>query len=558
MAATEMTPLLPKAAPSAAGNQHLKRKGLFSPYRRTLLATFLLSTTFSFLYAYRIFNCQEYYDDPAHPPYDGPASGDACAVTAIDSRTAKDITFMIMLTKFSGTLNLIVTTWEIKNWGLRTAIINQTFWPALRNLTQIYATLVGGRVGITIMQSTQLITILGGGAGYLLCVNSYMAEVVGPEERTAAFGVLAGIAMLGVANGYICGGLSNDLIDLSAPFEITFCLLVGSTLFTGLCLPYIPPGGFPVKPDPDAPSENSTTEEPKKPESVFAFLHCLRIFLPAKYADGNGKGRFWSLPLLGFGAFSSVMATAHVPLMLQLTATNQYGFKPGDNGFLMSGNALSRAAFLTLAFPRLIAWGRKLFTQRTATDTAPVDVLPVVESVGNTVPPAESETMTYTSAFEPSASSSERDEGVYKCQGVNPPERMPPADRNNLKKHGQHGSAFDLAFWRYSMTIDAFLVALLVFSASPAHIWAGALMLPLASGTAPACKGVLLDMVPAVRKSDALSAIALVETTAMILSVSLYGALFAFLSNLGRPNLVFLFNALTALLSAVLGSLGPK
>jgi hypothetical protein len=182
------------------------------------------------------------------------------------------------------------------------------------------------------MQSTQLITILGGGAGYLLSVNSYMAEVVEPEERTAAFGVLAGIAMLGVANGtfqhnessayrsklsglagYICGGLSNDLIGLSAPFEITFCLLVGSTIFTALCLPYVPPGGFPVKPDPDAPTiENSTTEEPKKPESVFAFLHCLRIFLPAKYADGKGKGRFWGLPLLGFGAFWSVMATAYV------------------------------------------------------------------------------------------------------------------------------------------------------------------------------------------------------------------------------------------------------
>jgi hypothetical protein len=50
------------------------------------------------------------------------------------------------------------------------------------------------------MQSTQLITILGDGAGYLLPVNLYMAEVVEPEERTVAFGVLAGIAMLGVAN----------------------------------------------------------------------------------------------------------------------------------------------------------------------------------------------------------------------------------------------------------------------------------------------------------------------------------------------------------------------
>ncbi|KAJ7110649.1 hypothetical protein C8R44DRAFT_261967 [Mycena epipterygia] len=517
MTATEGTPLLTKGA----GNEHVKRKGFFSPYRRVLLATFLLSTTFAFtatplFYAYRIFNCQEYYD--SHPPYEG--TGDACAVTAIDTRTAKDITVMVTLTTFSGTLNLIVTTWQIKNLGLRTAIVNQTFWPALRNLTQIYATMTGGRLGITVMQCTQLITILGGGAGYLLSANSYMAEVVEPEERTAAFGVLAGMAMLGVANGYICGGLSNDFFGLSAPFEITFCLLVGSTLFTAFCLPYIPPGGFPSKTDPNS----SSGQEPKNDESLFAFLHCLRIFLPAKYADG--KGRFWGLPLLAFGAFWSVMATAYVPLMLQLTATNQYGFKPGDNGFLMSGNALSRAAFLTLAFPRIIARGRNLFSQLTA--TAPP-----------ALPPAEGP-LTETNCLEPNevASVETTTESPATLQDA-----IPPTDK-------KYGSAFDLAFLRYSMVVDAFLVGLLVFSSTSAHIWAGALILPLASGTAPACKGVLLDMVPASRKSDALSAIALVETTAMITTVSLYGALFAFLSEIGHPNLVFVFNALTALLSA--------
>ncbi|KAJ7458488.1 hypothetical protein FB451DRAFT_1097610, partial [Mycena latifolia] len=504
MTATEATPLL-----APAPNAHLKRKGFFSPYRRVLLTTFLLSTTFAFtatplFYAYRIFNCQEYYEDPAHPPYEG--TSDACALPAIETGTAKDITVMVTLTTFSGTLNLIVTTWQIKDWGLRKAIIHQTFWPALRNLTQIYATLIGGRLGITIMQSTQLITILGGGAGYLLSANSYMAEVVEPEERTAAFGVLAGIAMLGVANGYICGGLSNDFIGLSAPFEITFCLLVGSTLFTAFCLPYIPPGGFPdTKTDANAPAANS-----KDKESLFAFLHCLRIFLPARYADGSG--RFWGLPLLAFGAFWSVMATAYVPLMLQLTATNQYGFKPGDNGFLMSSNALSRAAFLTLAFPRIIARGRKFLLRRTATPA---------------VPPAEID-----GALEGHAT-----------PVTEPPAPLPSGDK-------PHGSAFDLAFLRYSMIVDAVLVALLVFSSSSVHIWAAALILPLASGTAPACKGVLLDMVPAARKSDALSAIALVETTAMITTVSLYGALFALLSSLGRANLVFVFNALTALLSA--------
>jgi hypothetical protein len=36
----------------------------------------------------------------------------------------------------------------------------------------------------------------------------------------------------------------------------------------------------------------------------------------------------------------------------------------------------------------------------------------------------------------------------------------------------------------------------------------------------------------------------------MILTVSLYGAFFALLSDLGHPNLVFLFNTLTVLLSS--------
>ncbi|KAJ6488905.1 hypothetical protein C8R45DRAFT_993143 [Mycena sanguinolenta] len=522
MPATEDTPLLPNLKPS--GNDHFKRKGLFSTYRRILLATFLLSTTFAFTatplyYAYRIFNCQEYYDDPTHPPYQG--SGDACSVPAIESRTATDIAVMITLTTFSGTLNLIVTTWEIKNWGLRRAIINQTFWPALRNLTQIYATLVGGRLGITIMQSTQLITILGGGAGYLLSVNSYMAEVVEPEERTAAFGVLAGTAMLGVANGYVCGGLSNDYISLSAPFEITFCLLIGSTLFTAFCLPYIPPGGFST---PTPGQQLQAKKDSTSDGSVFAFLHCLRIFLPAKYADG--KGTFWGLPLLGFGAFWSVMATAYVPLMLQLTATNQYGFKPGDNGFLMSSNALSRAAFLTLAFPRLIAWGRKWLSARRAERSAVV-----------AVPAAEVPTM--------------EGEAEPPVLAVAPPARSPSTVQQSANARMQSSaSAFDLEFLRYSMVLDALLVVSLVLHTNPWHMWAAAIILPLVSGTAPACKGVLLDMVPAARKSDALSAIALVETSAMITTVSLSGALFAFLSNIGRPNLVFLFNALTALLSA--------
>ncbi|KAJ7846792.1 hypothetical protein B0H13DRAFT_1907599 [Mycena leptocephala] len=411
-----------------------------------------------------IFNCQEYYNDPVHPPYDGPASGDACAVTAIDSRTAKDIAVMITLT---------------------TCVPPPLSHRILSNLTCVAGSAGGRSAGDNNHAEHAAHHDPGRRAGYLLSVNSYMAEVVEPEERTPRLGV--------GGDSYVGRGECNDLIGLSAPFKSPSASS-WLDVFTALCLPYVPPGGFPVKPDPDAPT--SRTQPPKSRRSrICVRLPALPADLPPSEVRGRkGKGRFWGLPLLVSAPFA-VDAPTHCdePVWIQT----------GDNGFLCDVGQRPLARRIPHArVPALIAWGRKVFAQRTATDAPPVDVLPavesllVVESVGDPVPPAESE-------------------------------------GHNLKKHGQHGSAFDLAFLRYSMIIDAFLVALLVFSTSPAHIWAGALILPLASGTAPACKGVLLDM-----------------TTAMILTVSLYGALFALLSDLGRPNLVFLFNALTALLSA--------
>lgn len=85
--------------------------------------------------------------------------------------------------------------------------------------------------GVRIMQLTQYITILGGGAGYFLAgtlhfysskqvfhqlnclplANSYVAELIPPEERTAAFGVLQGVAMLGTATGELALSLFVQL-----------------------------------------------------------------------------------------------------------------------------------------------------------------------------------------------------------------------------------------------------------------------------------------------------------------------------------------------------------
>ena len=64
-------------------------------------------------------------------------------------------------------MNLFISGWTVKKIGPRAALIVQTFVPAIRVLTQIIGVIAGKRAGIIIIQSTQLITMLGGPAGYM-------------------------------------------------------------------------------------------------------------------------------------------------------------------------------------------------------------------------------------------------------------------------------------------------------------------------------------------------------------------------------------------------------
>ena len=85
----------------------------------------------------------------------------------------------------------------------------------------------------------------------------------------------------------------------------------------------------------------------------------------------------------------------------------------------------------------------------------------------------------------------------------------------------KHGSAFDLLFLQFSIFLDGLLTALVTFSSSRTHIYIAAGVLPFASGTGSAVKGVVMDLVDGEEKADALSGIALIEKLGMSYSFSL-------------------------------------
>ncbi|ORY86053.1 hypothetical protein BCR35DRAFT_302705 [Leucosporidium creatinivorum] len=503
MAASESTPLLANKAtePPAA---IARSSGLFPPFRRLLLVSLLLSVAFvstatPLLYQMKVMServCEEW---------------EACSARQASKLAAQNISLMVTLTTLSGILNLFSTGWLMRRYGPRFAMVMQTLVPCLRNVAQTCAVLDGGILGIRLLQWTQLMTIFGGGAGYMLTANTFVNALVTPEERTASFGILQGVFMFGSMVGFSIGGLVGDRFGDAAPFEVTLSLLIISTILSSAFLPYIAPE--PV--------------DEKGGTGIGSMLKPLLVLGPRrteKEEGGDGK-RYWGVPLLTFGTAMGVFASAYVPMMLQMVATNEFGFGVKKNGYMMSLTSASRGAFLTLLFPRIIALGRRLYTNPKAspppTPSEPSGPLPTT--------PAD---------FEPLSALPEAP-----AEEPTPPPKPTDAD---------HGSHFDLAFLRSSLVVDALLTAGASFISEGWHIYAAALILPLASGTAPAAKGVLLELVPAAQQSEALAGIALVETIAMTLTVSVFGLVFAYLSEIGQPFLVFDLNAAVALLAAII------
>ncbi|GMK57959.1 hypothetical protein CspeluHIS016_0407930 [Cutaneotrichosporon spelunceum] len=545
------------------------RRAYFPPLYRVYFTSFIVGITFSFtqtalIYSFRTMTCDEYY---ATRKFTG--VGDRCAIHAIESSTARSVALMSAITTGCTLVNLFTSAWFISRWGVKAAMFQQTFWAALRNLTQIYAQTVGGSRGMTIITTTQVFNVMGSAGGFQLCANAFVAMLSDDEARTANFGVLGGVFMFGSGIGYTAGGVSEHLWGYLAPFQGAFCLLVFSTVFGIFFLPHCTPQ--------------------HKQEEKQGFLAPLKVFVPRARVGG---GRDWNLTLLGLGTFFAVLATGYVPMMLQLVATNVFGFTPDTSGYMLSLNLLVRGFFLAQCFPPIISRGRRWLTP---TPQSPQPKAP--PELPQPAPTPSPTTLSHSpgpdrvrrlssrlSTRRPSSppipnvprrrSSSRRASTNSNSPNTPPPPYILPSSAEHpFDPNGaeipdaagepivdlapapadvQHGALFDLLFLRYSILLDGILTSVVTFASGPWHMYAAAGVLPFASGTGPASKGVTLEFVPAHERADALSAIALVEKLAQVSTIGLFGYLFSLLSDAGVPTLVFAANGAAALIGFAL------
>ncbi|KAI1814427.1 hypothetical protein GGS20DRAFT_412330 [Poronia punctata] len=530
MAADERTPLLPDGTSNGHGNGHgngntdVSSKNpagsetiIFGPANRILLAGFLMAFTLGItqvpiLYVFRLMECEIFYQH-------NPPSPLKCQRREIDAGTALQFSVLGMSTSLSGVINLFVCGYFIKLWGPRWSFVSQTMLLGLRVSTQVIGVTLGGRTGEIVFQTCQAIGMVGGPRGYQLVLNTAVSEVVAPKDRTAVFGRLQGSIMLGTAFGYLCksvfpfcllffffffvhlphyiyyeltmnrkkkkvGGVLGDIYNIRRPFEVAFFLYLISSLYGALFLP----------------STGTTTAKTKVPgtaaRGLNSFFAPLRVIVPHKYRLESGQVmKNYGMVFLALGIFLGVFASGYAPLLLQMYATSTFHFTTTSNGWLMFLTSSIRGLFLLFAFPHIVRVGRLWYN---------------------------------------------------KPQTPLPPTTLSPEDDEDDEDAA--AAPFDLFFVRYSLLTDALVTFLTGLSRSSYQIYLAGILLPLASGSAPAAKGVMTALCPGEQRGDAIGAITLVESAAMLATQGLFGLIFAAFADLGRPGWTFFCNAGIAVL----------
>ncbi|KAL1409301.1 hypothetical protein Q8F55_003280 [Vanrija albida] len=566
----ERTPLLPDSPTSvdsvAIAKQRHSGPRLIEPIYLVYTSAFLLFMTYSFTqssltYSFRVFTCDAYYEEEGHE-WDG--VGDRCDAGPVLNRVAKSVSLMGALITGSMFFNLFLTTWFIDRFGIKAALFQQTIWGAFRNLCQIYAISIGGSKGIWIIQFTQLFNLLGGAGGSQLAANAYIDALSSEEERTGNFGRISGVFMLGSGIGSTIGGLAEQWGGLIRPFQCAFFLLVFCTVYGFLFLPYIPPAHGIRKPVSGSDSGDEEESEVKRP----SMLAPLAVFIPRTVTITTPEGstttkKDYNVFLLGVGTFVSVLATWYVQTALQLISQNVFGFKPDASGFMITTTQLTRAFFLTVFFPRIIRWGRRWVA---SSDSAPPSETPTprpsspVPAAEHHVPPAAATRRRSSAALHSGfkripehSGHPEHPELLEQAELPDPitgephvelelPD-LPPTETKRL------ASAFDLYFLRGSILLDSILTGAVTFATERWHLYAAAFILPFASGTSPAARGVIMDFVGNDLRAEVLSGIALIEKIAQVVTISLFGVVLPLLADIERPMWIFAVDAAVAVVA---------
>lgn len=182
-----------------------------------------------------------------------------------------------------------------------------------------------------------------------------IADVSSESGMTKAYSLLEAVTLLGPGSAYILSALSSRYIPIILfPYYIALGSQFLATLYALIAVPETLPADTRAEVD-SIHSQEGIIEAIVLP--VIKPIKPLRLLLPRKEADGW----HWRLSILTVSLLFTTSGTVFIVTASLLFLSDKFAFNPESNAWVLAYLAFAKGGYLTLVFPSIQRWGRRVF-----------------------------------------------------------------------------------------------------------------------------------------------------------------------------------------------------
>jgi hypothetical protein len=172
---------------------------------------------------------------------------------------------------------------------------------------------------------------------------------------TKAYSLLEAVTLLGPGSAYILSALSSRYIPITLfPYYIALGSQVLASIYAIIAVPET------LSPEHQAEVDSIHSQEGILEALVLPVIKPikpLRLLLPRKEKDGW----HWRLSILTLSLLFTTSGTVFIVTASLLFLSDKFAFSPEYNAWVLAYLAFAKGGYLTLVFPSIQRWGRRLF-----------------------------------------------------------------------------------------------------------------------------------------------------------------------------------------------------
>ncbi|KAJ7107812.1 major facilitator superfamily domain-containing protein [Mycena epipterygia] len=292
----------------------------------------------------------------AHAPF--PGDSDKCAHPSVRRYFTMLMTLSGVMESGAGLLMYAPMSRLSGKYGRRSMLIGLTAMLILSSLCMIGAYRLPTPFTAPLLILWLITMSIAGPSRFALMTAMYVVDTTSPQERTAQLSILIGWGYAAGIPGFSLGGALTAYTESNtAVYWTVIAIALGVVAFIIFALPESFDAGRRAKLQEEWQNEGSDRDSPLR-----GFLRSLALLKPHR----NPITGAWNLRLLwcAVHGFTQAVASGYLWSAVLIYLRLHLGYKPDDNGYVLSTAAVATGVSLIVITPLVIKFGRPFYGER--------------------------------------------------------------------------------------------------------------------------------------------------------------------------------------------------